>query len=277
LDMNRGFFNDTSPNKVFSPNNMNSPADGSSKKRNQPLLPVTIRQILNAQQITPESDDFLLNGQPLNQVSIVGQIVNVNPLATNLNYQVDDSTGTIDVRIWVDQEGMDYAHTVKDQWNQGVYVRIIGSLRSFQGKRSVVALPFILIEDFNELTHHLLEVIHLHLSFAPPTNKSLKREKFAPSISHNSITSSSYSKQPQQSIVNSNANSALNELQSEIIQLVKSSQGEEAGHAIQDIVNTYRDVKDESSVRKAIQFLMEEGYLYTTTDAEHVAITSDDY
>lgn len=73
-------------------------------QRNQPLYPATIRQLLNAQQVTPDADDFHLNGQQLTQVCLIGQIVNSQPTQTHLNYSLDDSTGLIDVRLWVDQE-----------------------------------------------------------------------------------------------------------------------------------------------------------------------------
>jgi len=271
-----GFYD--SPSKNFSPNT-NSPSniDGGSKKRNQPLIPVTIRQLLHAEQITPDADDFLLNGQSLGQVSVVAQIIHASALVTNLNYQIDDSTGTMDVRVWVDQEGTDYAHKKSHEWTQGVYVRVIGNLRSFNGKRSIVAVRLMCIDDFNELIHHFLEVIHLTLSL---TGRRNMKGSSGSGGSGQTVSSGSsvYSKQQSSLNDNNNSNNTLNELQNEIIQLVVQNQGEDmAGVLRQEIVATCNDIADEQTVLKAVQFLIDEGHLYTTTDEDHVAATGEDY
>ncbi len=47
---------------------------------------------------------------------------------------------------------------------ENTYVRIFGHVRAFGGKKSVVAFKMVPILDWNELTTHLLEVIHSHMS-----------------------------------------------------------------------------------------------------------------
>jgi replication factor A2 len=47
--------------------------------------------------------------------------------------------------------------------SQGVYVRVIGSLKSFNNKRSVNAQVLRKVEDFNEIQYHLLEAVYVHL------------------------------------------------------------------------------------------------------------------
>lgn len=42
--------------------------------------------------------------------------------------------------------------------NEGTYVRVIGNLKAFGTKRSLQGFRLIPIVDFNELTHHFLEV-----------------------------------------------------------------------------------------------------------------------
>jgi len=256
-----------SPSKNYSPN---TNSEGGSKKRNQPLYPVSIYQLLNAKQVTPETDDFTLNQQPLGQIYLIAQISDVKHLATNLNYVVDDSTGRIDVRVWVDQEGNDYAHQKQEGWIPGVYVRIIGNLRSFQGKRHVVALDrLICIDDFNELTHHFLEIIHFHLS-----QNGRKPIGGSRSGGQSNNTSTSYIKQSGN---NNNNDTQLNELQNEIIQLVRTNYGEDEdkGVPVETIVSVYKDMYDEQIVRKTVAYLVDEGHLYTTVDRNHVAPTEE--
>ena len=46
---------------------------------------------------------------------------------------------------------------------ENTYVRVFGNIRSFQNQRSLVAFKITPILDMNELTTHLLEVVHSHL------------------------------------------------------------------------------------------------------------------
>ena len=47
---------------------------------------------------------------------------------------------------------------------ENTYVRVFGHVRAFNGKRSITAFRLQPIFDMNELTTHLLEVVHSHLS-----------------------------------------------------------------------------------------------------------------
>jgi len=42
-------------------------------------------------------------------------------------------------------------------------VRIFGQLREYEGKKSILVVSMSVVEDWNELTHHLLEVTLQHL------------------------------------------------------------------------------------------------------------------
>jgi replication factor A2 len=258
-DTKAGYYE--SPSKTFSPGSQ----DGSNKKRNQPLLPVSIRQLHNAQQVTPDADDFTLNNQPLSVVCLIGQIVATQPTQTHLNYAVDDSTGTIDVRSWVDQEN---PQKNQQQWGAGDYVRVIGNLRSFGEKRYVVASAQLLpIDDFNEVTHHFLEIIHLNLTLSGRRSKGTSNSM--------DVTPNSYYKTPVSNTINNNNNNSLNDLQGQIIRLVQENDKQGEGLNIDEIVRNFSQLYDENSVRIQINFLIDEGHLYNTTDENHVGATDE--
>lgn len=130
----------------------------------QTLTPVTIRQLYNATQQQPE-DIFKVDGKELNQVTIVGQIMSSQIQSTNLELLIDDSTGKIEVRQWLepDEGGNNSLEDQRAQFKEGVYVRVVGHLRAFQQKRSIMAFRIQPIDDWNEITFHLLEAIHVHL------------------------------------------------------------------------------------------------------------------
>lgn len=49
---------------------------------------------------------------------------------------------------------------------ENTYVRVCGTVRSFGGKKNIVAFKVVPLMDMNELTYHLLEVIHSHAALS---------------------------------------------------------------------------------------------------------------
>jgi len=47
---------------------------------------------------------------------------------------------------------------------ENLYVRVHGHVRSFQGKHHLMTFKIVPITNMNELTYHMLEVIHGHLA-----------------------------------------------------------------------------------------------------------------
>ena len=47
---------------------------------------------------------------------------------------------------------------------EGMYVKVIGHLKPFNKLRNIVAFKIRPLEDFNEVTHHLTEVMYTHLA-----------------------------------------------------------------------------------------------------------------
>lgn len=98
------------------------------------------------------------------QVELVGQVLKVQPSATNVVFCVDDGTSNIDVRVYADQDDANSFQVRKTlEITEGMYVRVVGSLRAFGEKRSVVGYRLLPVHDFNEVTYHFLNAIHVHL------------------------------------------------------------------------------------------------------------------
>lgn len=126
------------------------------------LRPVTIKQLLDLEEAYPGAD-FLIDGHPITQVTIVGQVRAVNPQPTNITYRLDDGTGTIDVKKWVDADKQEEDADPKyelDQW-----VRVWGRLKAFNAKRHVGAHFIRAIDRFDEVNYHLLEASYVHLYY----------------------------------------------------------------------------------------------------------------
>jgi hypothetical protein len=82
-------------------------------------------------------------------------------------FKITDSTGEIEVNSWIDNEETEENVRKRAQWVTGAYVRVVGNCRlkpnSQPPVKSVMAFHIRKIDDFNELTYHLLDSVHAHL------------------------------------------------------------------------------------------------------------------
>lgn len=104
-------------------------------------------------------------------MTFVGQIRNISTQATNITYKLDDGTGTIEVKQWIDT---DESTSIDDPANavaarpklvENEWARVWGKLKAFNNRRHVGAHVIRPIADKMEITYHLLEATYVHLYF----------------------------------------------------------------------------------------------------------------
>lgn len=116
-----------------------------------------------------------MDGHPITQVTFVGQIRSVNPQPTNVTLKIDDGTGQLEVKRWVDADTMDGAGggggAPESQWELDSYVRVWGRLKSFSNKKHIGGdITIRPVQDYDEVNYHMLEATYVHLYFTrgPP-------------------------------------------------------------------------------------------------------------
>ncbi|OAA65976.1 Nucleic acid-binding, OB-fold protein [Niveomyces insectorum RCEF 264] len=124
------------------------------------LRPVTVKQLLETDEAYPGAAEFTIDGVPATQLTLVGQVRAINPQQTNVTYRIDDGTGTVDVKKWIDADKNDDAET---RFALDQYVRVFGRLKLFNQKRYVAAHLLRAVDDYNEVSYHLLECTYVHL------------------------------------------------------------------------------------------------------------------
>ena len=122
---------------------------------------MTIKQVLEAEEVNAGAD-FKIDGAILTQLTFVGQVRNVTAQPTNVTLKIDDGTGQIEVKRWIDTDKQEDAAV---NYELDSYVRVWGRLKSFNNKRHVGAHVIRAVEDFNEVNYHLLEATYTHLYF----------------------------------------------------------------------------------------------------------------
>jgi len=129
--------------------------------QDESLRPVTIKQILDAEEAYAGAD-FKIDGSPVTQITFVGQVRNVQPQPTNITLKIDDGTGQIEVKKWID---VDKTEDNESSFELESYVRIWGRLKSFNNKRHVGAHVIRPVAEFDEVNYHMLEATYVHLYF----------------------------------------------------------------------------------------------------------------
>ena len=104
-----------------------------------------------------------LDGAPISQVTFVGQVRSVNAQTTNITYTVDDGTGMIDVKKWIDADRINDEMNSNNHIVPDTYVRIFGRLTTYNNRKHIGAHFVRIIRDFNEVNYHLLEATYVHL------------------------------------------------------------------------------------------------------------------
>ncbi|CAI7634097.1 unnamed protein product [Penicillium palitans] len=162
----------------FMPGETNSPAGGKTGDRdNKTLRPVTVKQVLDASQPFPEAP-FQIDGADVANVLIMGQVRNISSQSTNVTYIIDDGTGGVEVKKWIDSATADNMDTDdgkapgdgKTEVQLNGFARVFGSIKSFANKRYIGAHSVRPLSNINELHTHLLEATAVHLFFTrgPP-------------------------------------------------------------------------------------------------------------
>ncbi|XP_068679125.1 replication protein A 32 kDa subunit-A-like [Montipora foliosa] len=253
--------------------------DSQEKKRSasrvQSVIPCTIKQLHTATYNQAE-DTFKLGDLELNQVTIVGVIRDAQESATNIMYNINDMTSEdIIVRKWIDNEESDAEKDRRSSCRENTYVRVFGHLKSFkENSRSLIAFGLSPVTDFNEITYHMLDVVHSHLALSKlpeMSDMSLSMQQ--------GTTPGKYGFQgqtPSRMNQGFGGNSAgthagLTGIQQQIQSMITSCQQEE-GMAFGDIRQKLRGVSD-AQIRSTLEFLSNEGHIYSTIDDDHYKST----
>ncbi|GFO05090.1 replication protein a 32 kda subunit-like [Plakobranchus ocellatus] len=235
----------------------NTPQGDEKKKskRSNNIVPVTVAQILTAKH---EDDVFMSGHQELSQVTLVGLIKSVNESPTRIDYVIDDMTGPpLDVRRFNDSdENEEMEAPTSNAYPPNTYVRINGLLRAFGGKRTVNAFKITPLTDMNELTCHMLEVIH--------ASATSQQQLQMPATGGQTSMGTSGMDMGEQI-------AGLSPLQMQVQTIIRSDQSER-GCSIDEICQQLRSVAPKA-IRDAIEFLSSEGHIYSTVDDEHFQAT----
>ena len=149
----------------------------STRNSSQPLRPVTVKMLLEAQQVGEGA--VVVDGREIGVVTLCGRVVDYDHQQPNANsakvhgYRVSDGSGVLTVRHWlpVGQSG--------DPLPVGSFIRSNGTVKTWQGAPVLTGIVRNM-PDVDEFTFHLLDCIHTHLRMTQPSGKLPAKQLFPP-------------------------------------------------------------------------------------------------
>jgi len=253
----------------------------------QTVIPVTIRMILNATMDTSGVDGsgvVLRDGRPVHLVKFVGAVRGVEDLSTNVVFSIEDGTGLIEVKQWHDPSDCTGIAEMRMQASQeNFYVRVIGQLKAYEGRITVVGLSVRRVSTCNELTHHFLETAH--------SSEKSKRNQYAPQQQQSTGVysssmgttpfgnSSNYGAAPpqsrQQSFMAQNNMTGMSTVAQSIIDYMKNPANQSqtgSGCDRTKVAEALSNRFQESQVRDGFDQLASNGMIYSTINDNYFQI-----
>ncbi len=230
---------------------------------------MTVADMKGAVQEHPDAP-FFVHGKQLARVVLVGRVAKKAESTSNLQVLVDDGSGTVDVHLYVDEAAAHSDSSVKSVLQEGMHVKVIGMLRSFADKRSLKASRILIVTDPDEITHHALAAqyaIKCIQRGAARSGPSMGAYG-APVGAYTASTASSSAAYgaPGGAGVAVGGGGGGKPLEQSVLQVIQGAY-DEAGASVQAICDALRMAPDQ--VRKAIDALATDGFVYSTIDDDH--------
>ncbi|GAN07017.1 replication protein A 32 kDa subunit isoform X2 [Mucor ambiguus] len=189
-------------------------------------------------------------------ICIIGVIRAILVKQTSVSYTIEDGTGAIDIRQWDDAVGSSaFTETEKsmdaneaDVYPRDIYVKVYGRIQSYSDRIFYISFKTVPIKDFNEITFHYLDAIHVYLESTAIKNKTC--------LSSSNIQ---LSNSPFHKISRNNINGIVK-------RAIKVCGDEEVGSHISSIINHLKNMFDETQVMRSLNELAEEGQIYSLMD-----------
>ncbi|XP_020536323.1 replication protein A 32 kDa subunit A isoform X4 [Jatropha curcas] len=240
-----------------------SPAKG---RDSQGLVPLTVKQISQASHSGDEKSNFVVDGVDVTNVTVVGMVFDKAVKVTDVSFIVDDGTGRIGCRRWVN-ENLDTTEmeTIQD----GMYVRVNGHLKSFQGVKQLVAFSVRPVTNFDEVTFHFIDCIHTHLQNSKLQIGASIQPQMLESSTNTPVRNGSneYQLSKQYSV------DGLKDTDQLILDYLQqsSSMGQEKGVHMDELCQQLKLPMEK--IKGSIRSLEDEGLIYSTIDEFHYKAT----
>nr|XP_043622302.1 replication protein A 32 kDa subunit B-like isoform X3 [Erigeron canadensis] len=241
-----------------------------TKNNTQSLIPLTVKQINKALLSNDDKINFLIDGVDVNNVRLVGMVWNKMERVTDISFILDDGTGRIDCNRWVN-DPLDTKEM--DAIMEGMYVRIHGQLKGFQGKKQLMVFGVKPVTDFDEITHHFVECMYVH-----SYNTKLMQQASSSNQAHmpgSAMNTQTYQTAPANHFAGKYETEALTGVDKMVLNYLQlpGSLSRDKGVHQEELVSQLNLPLD--TIRKSLDTLTVEALVYNTIDDYHFKTTGN--
>jgi replication factor A2 len=195
----------------------------------------------------------------------VGKVISVNEEQVTAKLVVDDGTGRLTAQMFLHGDDADIERQRLAELTPGKYVRLFGHMNGYGKELSAFsARP---ITDHNEVTYHLSQIIFqdLHLSKGGSDNFGMAA---MPDMNSGAPIGGFGAAAPAAAAFGA---SGLNPIQDDVLKIFNApdAMNIEAGLTAHDIIARSNNRYNKGQVDDAIQYLVNDGHLYSTIDDQH--------
>jgi len=241
---------------------------GRKNEAQHSLRPVTIGQLRKATQAHTDAE-WMIENNEIGQITVVAQVMSIQIQTTNSVYWLDDGSGRIEARHWMDSSNPEDM----EKWGgivENTYVRVTGNLKMFGSKRYINAQHIRPSTDAHELYFHLGEAMTVDLIIArgmPPAPGQITQ------LNGTTTSGTGASAYTTQSRAPTNQFAGLPQLQRNIMEFLVGQPSNSEGVHVGAIARAVQG-GDAVQISSALDVLMDEGHVYTTIDDSHFQVST---
>ncbi|KAJ7449884.1 hypothetical protein FB451DRAFT_1286873 [Mycena latifolia] len=249
-----------------SPGGSQGSPGGTKTPASQSLRPVTIAQIRKAHQMHSDAD-WVVDDHPIGQITVIGELHEHKVFTTNRTFRIDDGTGRIDAKMWIDTPD-----DQKDQSWRGIplnadplYVRVTGSVKTHNGKKYIHTSNIRLVKDPNEVYFHILDAISVNVVL----QKGLPSRPGQEQHSGTAVSGqSAYAIQARPA----NVAPMFSPVADNVVRYLSSLPPNPEGFFVGDIAKALK--VDAMELSDTVDRLIDDGHVFTTIDESHIQLAT---
>jgi len=230
------------------------------------LRPVTIGQLKKATQAHTDAE-WMIENDEIGQVTVVAQVVSIQIQTTNSVYWLDDGSGRIEARHWMDASNPEDM----EKWGgivENTYVRVTGNLKMFGSKRYINVQHIRPSTNALEVYFHFGDAMTTNLIIArgmPPGPGQTAQQNAAATSGTGASAYATQSRAPTSQFA------GLPPLQRNIMEFLVGQPANDGVH----VGAIARAVQggDAAQISAALDALMDDGHVYTTLDDSHFQVS----
>ncbi len=237
-----------------------TPGGGQKRRqRAQNLVPVSANDILGAGE-----EGLKIESLEVGMITVVGKVESVEHADTKSTYRIKDDTGAFEAVHWIDESS---GNRVEEGIHEGSFARVVGSIRSQQDKKYVMVFRIAAVECEEEVDAHALEILHAKLKI----KEMLEKENAA--IGANAGGGLANSMVGVGAGGNSGNSSSFGNAKHDSVYKMVAGCNREEGMSREELAQALSSRMSKADVDQALEFLSDEGHIYSTTDEDHFKTT----